>query len=302
MTILPRRGGLATLLHNPGAGEGDHQRNALERLLQAQGFTVTATSTKAPNVAEVLALPADLYVLAGGDGSVGKMLRRLPDRSAPVAIIPLGTANNTATSLGLIGDPEVLMANLRDAAVRPFDIGCTAGPFGRSDVVEAVGLGALASTMALEPVGTKEENMANGRRAFSEALDTTEPRELRLILDGTAHCDAWLAVEVLNHGHAGPRLPLLPKVDLGDGMLDVLALTEAHRKPMQAWLKSDMKRRPPGLVLRARRVRFDWDGALPLRIDDKLQAPPADPSPITITARSRTFDILVPRDSGGHHG
>lgn len=302
MTILPRRGGLATLLHNPGAGEGDHASDPIRELLEAQGFTVTATSTKADNVERILARPADLFVLAGGDGSVGKMLRRLPDRSAPVAIIPLGTANNTATSLGIVGDPEALVADLRDSVIRPFDIGCISGPFGRADVVEAVGFGALASTMVLEPVGTREENMANGRRAFAEALDTLEPREVRLGLDGTTHCDAWLAVEVLNHGHAGPRLPLLPKVDTGDGMFDVLALTPEHRKPMQAWLKSDMKRRPPGLVLRARRVRFDWDGTLPLRIDDKLQDPPPDPSPIIITARSRTFDILVPRDPGGRHG
>ena len=51
----------------------------------------------------MLGEPSDLLVLAGGDGTIARILAKLPPSSEAqrrIAIVPLGTANNIAQSLG----------------------------------------------------------------------------------------------------------------------------------------------------------------------------------------------------------
>lgn len=42
-----------------------------------------------------------MIAVAGGDGTVGKVARRLIGNPTPIAILPLGTANNIASTLGM---------------------------------------------------------------------------------------------------------------------------------------------------------------------------------------------------------
>ena len=41
----------------------------------------------------------------GGDGTVGRVTRRMVGRGVPITVLPSGTANNIARSLGLIERP-----------------------------------------------------------------------------------------------------------------------------------------------------------------------------------------------------
>jgi len=47
--------------------------------------------------------PGDIVAVAGGDGPVGKVARRLIGSPTPIAILPLGTANNIANTLDVTG-------------------------------------------------------------------------------------------------------------------------------------------------------------------------------------------------------
>src|SRR5687768_7439178 len=53
----------------------------------------------------VVGSKADALVAAGGDGTVARAARALAGSAMPLAILPLGTANNIATSLGINDDP-----------------------------------------------------------------------------------------------------------------------------------------------------------------------------------------------------
>ena len=57
---------------------------------------------------EALAQAEGLVVVAGGDGTVGKVIAQMPDRGVPVAILPLGSANNIARSFNVAGAPYEL--------------------------------------------------------------------------------------------------------------------------------------------------------------------------------------------------
>ena len=91
----------AVLVHNPTAGSGSHRAEALTSLLKEAGYSVTACSTKECVYKEALKEQADLVLIAGGDGAVGRVIRCLPHYNTPVAILPLGTANNIARTLGM---------------------------------------------------------------------------------------------------------------------------------------------------------------------------------------------------------
>ena len=96
----------AVLVHNPTAGSGSHRAEALTSLLRETGYSVTACSTKECVYKEAVNEPADLILIAGGDGAVGRVIRCLPHYNTPVAILPLGTATTTLRYLGIEGDAE----------------------------------------------------------------------------------------------------------------------------------------------------------------------------------------------------
>src|SRR5438067_1635676 len=112
-----------TLLHNPKAGRGHPTGAELTELIRAAGHKVRYRSTKEGKYPRVLDAPADLVVAAGGDGTIRKVAVRLVGRGVPLTIIPLGTANNIATSLGICGPPAELVAGWPRARRRKLDVG-----------------------------------------------------------------------------------------------------------------------------------------------------------------------------------
>lgn len=91
----------ATLIHNPTAGDGKVRREDLIDLLHKAGIVPFYQSSKIGELTAALAEPTDIVIVAGGDGTVAKVVTQMPDRSIPVAILPIGTANNIASSFGI---------------------------------------------------------------------------------------------------------------------------------------------------------------------------------------------------------
>src|SRR5258706_10465064 len=94
-----------TLIHNPKAGRGKASPGALKKLLRDAGHKLSYHSCKERGWKEALMEPTDLVVVAGGDGTVGRVARRLTGRGIPIALLPSGTANNIARTLGQIEQP-----------------------------------------------------------------------------------------------------------------------------------------------------------------------------------------------------
>ena len=92
---------------------------------------------------------AEVVAVAGGDGTVEEVATAIAGRHLPIAVLPLGTANNISRALGQANFPfEDLVAGWADAWRQPFDIGLARGPWGTFRFLESVGAGLLADGMA----------------------------------------------------------------------------------------------------------------------------------------------------------
>src|SRR5687767_10564763 len=112
-----------TVIHNPGAGDGETSAKELLAALREHGYQPQYHSSKGGDLGTALADPGELVVVAGGDGTVGDVAKRLAGRAIPVAVLPAGTANNIATTLGSEGPLRDQVARWAAARRRPFDVG-----------------------------------------------------------------------------------------------------------------------------------------------------------------------------------
>ena len=298
-----------TLLHNPTAGDGATSSELLCATLRAAGHAVTYQSTKADDFARVLDHPADLVVVAGGDGTVGKVAVCLADGAPPVAILPLGTANNVARALGSTWNAHALAEGLHDGGIdrmnrRPLDICEARGPWGATRFVESAGVGLLtrllrdaAARGRQEATGTTDK-VALGRRHLRRLLDAASPRHVAVDADGEDLSGEYVLVEALNLPRVGPRITLAPADNVGDGRFDLVLLRDADRRAFGEALGRPVAD-ASGLVgsdgpltwRRVRRIRLSWDPD-DGHLDDEPW--PFDAAPSVFGAAPPLVELAIP--------
>ena len=270
-----------TLIHNPGAGsQGAGDARKLENLLRQAGYEVRYQSSKDDDWKKALAWPAELMVVAGGDGTVARVTRRMVGRGVPMALLPSGTANNIARSLGLLGRPfEELMRGWQDARRVKLDIGIAKGPWGERYFVEGVGAGLFARLLA-HPAKSKKKGVEGALRRLQQFAARCEPVELSALLDDKDISGRYILLEAVNLPYVGPNLHLAHDALPGDGQLDVVMVREAERDRLLHYLEKWQENRERLAVLpslRGKRLQIEWTG-FALHIDDKL-LPKDDASP-----------------------
>lgn len=255
-----------TLILNPGAGNGSKTRAELERAIWAAGHEVEVRETKKKGIAKALRDPGDLVVVAGGDGTVGRAMKLLAGTSVTMTILPTGTANNIATSLGLRGDPERLAASWAKLKVRKVDVGKVTGPWGESRFVESVGIGLLGELIHPD-VGDDIEGTDEARTEARRLARTLPAPFRRVELDGEDRSGNYLLLEAMNIRSAGPNLWLADHARVGDGKLEVVRALESDRPMLVALADAFGTSRPTLSTEQAKRVRL-WCEADELHVDD----------------------------------
>ena len=274
-----------TLIHNPGAGRQENDAKALMKLLRRAGHKPRYQSSKEEGWDRVLDKRADLVVVAGGDGTVAAVARRMVRRGVPVAVLPSGTANNVARSLGLLNKPfEELVRGWRDARRVPLDVGLASGPWGERYFIEGIGAGLFAGLLVRseQNKGKKEkDNKTKGPakvvdsalRRLTELAETAEPVEIAAQLDGVDISGNYLLFEAVNLPYIGPNLYIAPDTRAGDGKLEVVLVPESQRSRLVKYLDHWHENRERPSLLPSRRgkhLQIEWTG-FALHIDDRLR-------------------------------
>jgi diacylglycerol kinase (ATP) len=295
------------LVHNPASGDDDHEAEHLLEAIRDAGHDVSYHQSRKGWEAS-LDRALDLIVIAGGDGTVAEVARATVGRSIPMTILPLGTANNIASWLGLSGvSVEALVAGWSRGTLQPFDLGLARGPWGTFQFLESIGVGLLAELMfEIDEGASRYVNEFSSRdtrvKAALGVLDQVLRRSTgipcEIVLDDRHLSGEYLLVEVLNFGAAGPNLELAPAAHCADGLLDVVLVEAQERALLEqhlAALHSGARHVPHLPIYHARRVRLDHAPSRvhlddDLRNDDKT----ARRSSLEATLRPRALTFLVP--------
>ena len=256
-----------TLVLNPGAGSGATSPDMLRQAIEAAGHQVEVREAKKKKVAKVLDDPGDLLVVAGGDGTVGRVIKSLAGSDVTMTILPTGTANNIATSLGIRGEPEALARRWEKLTVRRVDVGTARGPWGETRFVESVGVGLLGELIHPE-VGDDIEGTDEARSEARRVARSLAAPFRRVEIDGQDRSANYLLLEAMNIRCAGPNLWLADHARAGDGKLEIVRALERDRPALVALADTFGTSRATLTTEQAKRMLV-WCEADELHVDDE---------------------------------
>jgi len=276
--------------------------------LAKAGHHATYQSTKKSDYKKALKKPTDLVLAAGGDGTVGKIGCRLIDSGIPLGVLPLGTANNLARSLGFIASPEEIIGRLERGKKRTFDVGLARGPWGKRYFFESVGGGLLADYLsAADRKAKKTKNLSSEQEMtlhvslLRRVLHEYPTREWKIAIDGEDTSDRYILWEAMNIRSIGPALYLASQAATRDGQLDFVGARESDRSLLMDHLDARLAGKKPKFPLpirRFRKLQVVWQGSAKLHLDDKLWPRKKRESKhrreIEVTVRPSALVVLLP--------
>ena len=296
----------AALIVNTRSRSGERTFfEALDRL-QALGVSLGATyairdpARLAETVREVLRDGSGyrLLILGGGDGSVSSVVDFLVHHEVVLGLLPLGTANDFARTLGIPADVDGACDTIANGKVVDVDLGLAGDNYFVN--VASAGL-SVGATQALSPWIKKRAGALAYPVAAVKAFLSHEPFSARLTFPDGDHepieHERLLQVAVGNGRFYGGGMVVAPDSGIDDRNLDVYAIQLGRHRDMfgvARYLKSGDFIRSGGVSqYRTPRVCLETEPDLPVNIDGEIVAM----TPQEFSIAQNALKVLVPRDS-----
>lgn len=301
----------AWVVHNPGAGQRDLRAAVQEacRHFESRGWRVVARQSAAPGeigrfAAEAVAQNADVFIVAGGDGSLGEALPVLAHRRTALGNLPAGTANVWAQEIGLpvpgplSTDANCLMPSaqrLADGVVRTMDLGILNG---RHFLLYAsVGFDAHV----VHQIDRRQElkKQIGGWAYYLTGVATAwsfRGTRARIIADGRQMRRRIWSVWCANTQLYGGVLRIADKAYADDGVLDVV-IARGHGplatvRHYAGFILRGIWADPDTEVLRANRIVIQTRRPMALQVDGDGHGT----TPAHLSVDPLALRVLVPRD------
>lgn len=198
----------------------------------------------------------------------------------PIAVLPMGTANNIAKSIGIKGrtlqDP---IDGWNAAHCMNFDAGVAKGPWGLKYFIEGFGVGLFAETMFgvdkgqlhhMLPADDPEDEISAILKVLKKKLSSYPSKHLTVRLDGKELPGHYYMLEALNIPYIGPNLELVPRAKINDGLLDVVFVAKRERAKLRRYISSHLGYKPSRAnltVRQGRHLQVEWKSS-PVHVDD----------------------------------
>ena len=301
---------IAQVLHNPSAGDGENSDKALMDAIGAQGYKCSYLSTKKKgwelDWEKLESKDVDFIIVAGGDGTVRKLAgelldRKVIDRKLPIALLPMGTANNIAKTLGITGDANTIIKSWNQHEIKKFDVGRISGIKKHKFFIESYGHGVFPRLMkqmgkfGRDVFENPEQKIKTALQLLRDIIIDYKTKLCKINIDGEDYTGKFLLVEIMNTSSIGPNLQLAPFADPGDETFDVVLITESQRKEFVDYVQGKLENReeaPFFTVLKAKKLQIFWEGTA-LHIDDE-HVILDEPSHVKIEIQSGLLEFLVP--------
>jgi YegS/Rv2252/BmrU family lipid kinase len=225
------------LIFNPTAGAADESPvQLIDVINQMQAWDlVPETFLIKPDCDDLLPIIQDalerginMFVACGGDGTIECVCGALVDTHATLGIIPTGTRNNVALSLGIPKDIPTAVALLRTGQCIKIDVGLAfCGEISRL-FLEACSVGLLS---AIFPAADDIQHGNLGRIGdLLTTLVSAQAAEMHLIMDmqREIHTQGHVVL-VANLPYVGPNFQIAPEGSFNDGLLDLIVFSDQSK-------------------------------------------------------------------------
>jgi YegS/Rv2252/BmrU family lipid kinase len=215
----------ALLVVNGKSRRGADGADAAVEVLEGGGIQILReTCTDAPSLRAAIrqaASSVDMVVLGGGDGTINSAAPALIETGLPLGILPLGTANDLARTLGIPTDPAEAARVVLGGRERRIDLGEVNGqPFFN---VASIGL-SVAVTREL----TRDLKRRWGRLGYAlatgRALWKMRPFRAEIRHSDSVEKVRTLQIAVGNGRYYGGGMAVEEGAEIDDGRLDLYSL------------------------------------------------------------------------------
>lgn len=294
MTTKPKR---VVVAINPAASFGASRDvgPAVVQTLRAMGHEVTSlTEPDFESLVEVaraaVRTKPDALVVVGGDGMVNLGVGLVASTTVPLGIVPSGTGNDMARSLGIPhDDTEAAIRLLGESLGHPARVIDAV----RVQWTDAVGVPserwfACALSAGFDAIVNERANLMRHPKGASRytiallaELARLKPLHYRVTLDGEAlELDA-LMVSVANGHSIGGGMRITPDAQLDDGLLDVMLVKPLSRfaflRIFPSVFKGEHTSDPRVVMRRAKHVRIEVDAPIAAYADgERMGSLPVD--------------------------
>jgi YegS/Rv2252/BmrU family lipid kinase len=219
----------ALVLVNPAARRaGDGHEAAVARLEELGISTVLELAGDPDQVPDQVRRhrgEVDRVIVGGGDGTLHLALQGLVETGLPLGILPLGTANNLARTLGLPADPLAACAIIAQEHRRRIDLGWVNGRY--FFTTASIGLSVRITEELSAESKRRWGPLAYGITAL-RVLRRTRPFHARIAWDGQTRDSRTVQIVVGNGRYYGSALPVAQDATIDDARLDLYSLEVHH--------------------------------------------------------------------------
>ncbi len=235
----------------------------------------------------------DAVVVAGGDGTVNGAIPALIEAGKPVGILPFGTANDLALTLGIPVDPVAAANVIAEGATRRIDVG---------KVNDAHFLNVASIGLSVRIAEKQDEELKKQWGIFSYVvaavgtLTEAERFEAVITCDGRSETVRAYQVAVGNGIHYGGGLTVSPEARIDDGVLDVYAIETASVAELIALAPrlrdGTLVERDDVAFFRGPTVRIETRQPMPVNTDGELTTE----TPAAFSVLPRAIALFAPPD------
>jgi YegS/Rv2252/BmrU family lipid kinase len=287
---------------NPNASRADEALPALTEWFADNTHAVLVIAHKKGDLKKILKShgpEADRIVIGGGDGTLSKALPALLKLKRPLAVLPLGTANDFARTIGLPVDPlqaAEITLNGREHAI---DVGLANG----KPYLNVASVGVASEVIKQQSKALKRTwKVLAYAISLMGAVRSLQPFFVDLDIDDDPPWSAAVyQVSVANGRHHGGGLTVAEHAAIDDGMLDIYVVYPGTFWQLFACLthlRFGLMKKPAVLGRgAAKRVKLVTSRPREVDADGRLTTT----TPAEFTLSHKALKVIVPRKRPKNH-
>ena len=225
------------LIANPGSGDASDRGKLLEEVvltLKGLGLKVDVAIAKPKEKTIPIAQKAikqgyKSIIAMGGDDTIEAVIRGIAGSKVRLGMIPVGTANNLAKSLGIPEDVKAACALIASGKFRKLDLGLARIKGKKIPFFELVMVG-IGAAIYPEALRVSKGRLSKIKRLVEKTLQQKSTPKMTIKMDGESsiRLDSMLGI-VSNVPLIGPNMLVDPDASLEDGLFDILIFPNMNK-------------------------------------------------------------------------